>query len=133
MTLALFAMASLAVLRVHLQAHEKAGTRTCSSPRPHDRPDQQHAGRNRGPYQPPIDLSVALLPCPRFAMGSGRWGKLPPRRRPPRSLPGQRGGDATRRGPDAVTTSVISPSPDLTAIVKLSCLWRASIRPEAGT
>jgi hypothetical protein len=38
------------------------------------------------------------------------------------SLPGRSGGDATRRGPDAVTTSVISPSPDLTATVKLS-VW----------
>src|SRR5260370_26876364 len=127
MTLALCALASLAVLRVHRQAHEKAGTRTCSSPRPHDRPDQQNAGRNRGPYQPPIDLSVALLPCPRFARCSGRWGKLPPRRRPPRSLPGQRGGDATRRGPDAVTTSVISPSPDLTAIVKLETVLKGHL------
>lgn len=33
------------------------------------------------------------------------------------SLPGQSGGDATRRRPNAVTTSVISP--DLTATVKL--------------
>ncbi len=69
MTLALFALASLAVLRVHRQAQEKAGTRTCSSPRPHDRPDQQNAGRKRGPYQPPIDLSVALLPLTEIRQG----------------------------------------------------------------
>jgi hypothetical protein len=40
--------------------------------------------------------------------------------------PGPSGGDATRRAPDAATTSVISPSPDLTATVKLTTHSRPS-------
>src|SRR5262245_62356832 len=33
-----------------------------SSLRPHERPDQENAGRKGGPYQQPIDLTVDLVP-----------------------------------------------------------------------
>ncbi len=45
------------------------------------------------------------------------------------SLPGPSGDDATRRGPGAVTTSVISLSPDLTATVKLDPVVPESSSP----
>jgi hypothetical protein len=47
-------------------------------------------------------------------------------------LPGQSGDDGIRRGPDAVTTSVISPSPDLTATVKLREVIAQAAHVEGG-
>ncbi len=52
-------------------------------------------------------------------MCSGRWAKRFQLKRSRRCSPSQSGGGVMRRGPNAVTTSVIWLAPDLTATVKL--------------